>query len=48
MSSPRQGHWLRALKRKVLAYLDNTWTGGLLAAFDYFTGVGRIPVSRSI
>jgi hypothetical protein len=39
---------LRALKRKVRAYLDNTWKGSLLDAFDYFMDVGRIPVSRSI
>lgn len=34
--------------RKVLAYLDNTWKGGLLDAFDDLPAVGRIPVSRSI
>jgi hypothetical protein len=48
MSAPRQGHWLRALTRRARAYLDNTWQGSLLDAFDYFMGVGRIPVSRSL
>ncbi len=48
MSAPRQGHWLRALQRKARAYLDNRWPGSLLDAFDYFMGVGRIPVSRAI
>jgi len=44
----RAGHWLRSLKRRVVARLGNTWQGGLLAAFDYFMRQGQIPVSRSI
>lgn len=44
----RQGHWLRALRRRVTAYLGNTWGGGIMEAFDYFLFWGQIPVSRSL
>jgi hypothetical protein len=44
----RQGHWLRALRRKAAAFLNNTWDQGLLKAFDYLIEQGHIPVSRSI
>ena len=44
----RQGHWLRALRRKAAAFLNNTWDHGLLKAFDYLVEHGHIPVSRSI
>jgi len=44
----RAGHWLRSLKKRVVARLGNTWLGGLLAAFDYFIRQGQTPVSRSI
>jgi len=48
MSRTRQGHWLRALQRRVTAYLDNRWQDGLLCAFDFFIALGQIPVSRSM
>jgi hypothetical protein len=32
----------------VVAYLDNTWKGGLLRAFDHLISLGQIPVSRSM
>ena len=44
----RCGHWLRALKRRVLAYLGNTWQNSLINAFDLFMRLGQVPVSRSI
>lgn len=44
----RHGHWLRALRRKAAAFLNNTWDQGLLKAFDYLVEHGHIPVSRSI
>jgi hypothetical protein len=44
----RQGHWLRALRRKAAAFLNNTWNQGLLKAFDYLIEQGHIPVSRCI
>jgi len=44
----RQGHWLRALRKKAAAFLNNTWNQGLLKAFDYLIEQGHIPVSRSI
>jgi hypothetical protein len=43
---PRQRHWLRALRRRTIAYLGETWTRGLMAAFDWFLRQGAIPVSR--
>ena len=48
LSRSRQGHWLRALKRKVEAYLGKTWKSGMIEAFDYLVSQGRNPVSRSI
>ena len=45
---PERGrHWLRALKRQVLAHLGLTWQNRLLEAFDLFWGSGIVPVSRS-
>jgi hypothetical protein len=43
----RQGHWLRALKKRVIAFLGNTWSC-LIDAFDHLIKIGQIPVSRSI
>jgi len=48
MSHTRQGHWLRALRKRVTAHLDDRWKDGLLSAFDHFISLGRIPVSRSL
>ena len=48
LSRSRQGHWLRALKRKVEAYLGKTWKLGLIEAFDHLVSQGHNPVSRSI
>jgi hypothetical protein len=44
----RQRHWLRALRRKAVAYLGNRWSHSLIAAFDALLSQGTIPVSRSI
>jgi len=44
----RAGHWLKSLKKRVSAYLGNTWGAGLMAAFEYFLSKGQNPVSRSI
>ncbi len=44
----RQRHWLRALQRRIKAYLGNTWTQGLLKAFDHFMTLGHVPVTRNI
>ncbi|KPA12355.1 hypothetical protein MHK_007435 [Candidatus Magnetomorum sp. HK-1] len=43
----RQGHWLRSLKKRVIAFLGNTWCN-LIDAFDYLLKMGQIPVSRTI
>ncbi len=48
LSRSRQGHWLRALKRKVEAYLGKTWKLGMIEAFDHLLSQGHNPVSRSI
>jgi len=44
----RQRHWLRALQRRIKAYLSDTWSEGLLKAFDHFMTLGHVPVTRSI
>ena len=48
ISRTRQGHWLRALKKRIKAYLTETFVEGVLAGFDTLLQRGRIPVSRSI
>jgi hypothetical protein len=48
LSHSRQGHWLRALLRKVQAYLGHSWKRCLIKAFDYLLEQGKVPVSRSI
>jgi hypothetical protein len=48
ISRSRQQHWLRALKRNVLAYLGDPWRHRLAAAFERLIEIGTIPVSRSI
>jgi hypothetical protein len=44
----RQCHWFSALKRRITAYLTDTWRKGVVAGFDYLLQRGQIPVSRSI
>ena len=44
----RQCHWFRALRRRIKAYLTDTWRKGMVAAFDLLKQRGQIPVSRSI
>ena len=48
LSGSRPGHWLRSLKMKVFALLDNRWTDGLIKAFDLLVHQDHNPVSRSI
>ena len=48
ISRSRQGHWLRALKKRIEAYLTQTWVEGVVAGFDTLLQLGQIPVSRSI
>jgi len=48
LSRSRQGHWLRALRRKSAAYLGQRWSQGLMVAFNWLFSRGIIPVSRSI
>jgi hypothetical protein len=47
-SRTRAGHWLRSLRRKIQAYLEDHWIAGLIAGFDRLIEEGQIPVSRSI
>jgi hypothetical protein len=39
---------MRALRRKVEAYLGKSWGGSLMAAFDHLLCLGKSPVCRSI
>jgi hypothetical protein len=48
LSRTRQGHWWRALKRRIAAYLGNTWKRGVLAGFDHLLALSQVPVGRSI
>ena len=47
-SRSRQGHWLRSLRRKTMAYFGNSFAGNLLQAFDQVCQMGKVPVSRAI
>ena len=48
ISRSRQGHWFRALKKRIKAYLTETWVDGVVAGFGYLLQLRQIPVSRSI
>ena len=48
LSNARCRHWLRALKRQVVAYLGIAWLSQLPEAFDRLVSMGKVPVSRSI
>ncbi len=48
VSRTRSGHWLKALKRKAMAYFGDPFQHHLLEAFDRLVVMGKIPVSRSI
>lgn len=48
ISHTRQGHWLRSLYRKTLAYFGQGWKDRLLEGFDYLVRMDEIPVSRRI
>ena len=48
ISRTRQGHWFRALRKRIKAYLTETWVGGVVAGFEYLLQLGQIPVSRFI
>jgi len=48
ISRSRQGHWFRALKKRITAYLTRTWVEGVVAGFDTLLQLGQIPVSRSM
>jgi len=48
ISHTRQGHWLRALYRKTLAYFGRGWKDRLLEGFDHLIQMDEIPVCRRI
>lgn len=48
LSRNRQGHWLRALQRRVVAMFGMSFRQSLMEAFDCFILDGLIPVSRSL
>lgn len=47
-SHTRQGHWLRSLCKKTLAYCGQGWRDHFLEGFDYLIRMGENPVSRRI
>jgi len=47
-SRTRQGHWLRSLYRKTLAYFGQGWKNRLPEGFDFLIRIDEIPVSRRI
>lgn len=48
VSRTRQGHWLKALKKRISIYLTDTWCEGVVAGFECLLQAERVPVSRSI
>ena len=48
ISRTRQCHWFRSLRKRISAYLTNTWCYGIVAGFDYLLQLGQNPVSRVI
>ena len=48
ISRSRQCHWFSALRKRIKAYLADTWSQGMVAGFDYFLQHNQLPVSRSI
>ena len=48
ISRSRQCHWFRALKKRIKAYLTDTWRQGIVAGFDCLLQLGQTPVSRWI
>jgi len=49
ISRNRQGHWFRALKKRIKAYLTETWVKGVVAGFDKACNAGtdRAPAYRA-
>jgi hypothetical protein len=39
-------YWWGNLTRRTIAFLDNSWDRGFLAAFDHLAALGMTPVSR--
>lgn len=48
LSRTRQGHWWRALKRRMAAFLGNTFQGTMVDGFNCLQALGQAPVCRSI
>jgi hypothetical protein len=48
VSRSRQGHWLRSLKRRVLAWFGQGWSNRLLGGFDELMLQNENPVCRRI
>ena len=47
LTRQRQGHWLRALKKNIRAYLGMSFEGSIAEGFYDLIHTGRIPVQRS-
>ena len=48
ISCTRQCHWFRSLRKRISAYLTDTWGYGIVAGFDCLLQLGQNPVSRAI
>ena len=46
LSRTRQGHWLRSLRRRIMAHLGAQWMDRPMAGFGHLIEKGIIPVSR--
>ncbi len=42
ISRSRQGHWFRALKKRIKAYLTETWVKGVVAGFNCLLQLNQI------
>lgn len=47
LTRQRQGHWLRALKKNILAFLGMSFEGGMMFGFHELVPLLRVPVLRS-
>jgi hypothetical protein len=48
ISRSRQCHWLRSLRRRITAYLTDSFKQGFVAGFDHLLRLGHNPVKRTI
>jgi hypothetical protein len=47
VSRQRQGHWLRALRKNIPAFLGMSFAGGMMYGFHELVPLVKVPVFRS-